>query len=555
MFKFLKEKLGNAFSAFGKKIGEVVANKDSSQEKNNKENIDISQSPDLEQEQFEQHVDSQTSDKYISVDETADLAKKSHLKESRSEYSGAHELVTEIEQKKDVKQESIEERTSEKQESKQSIHEPIDEPIQKPIIQAEQIQAKKIEEKVACEKIVSQQHSNHVQHQKSSQQTSQKQHSSKVEHQEKHSQQHSQQHSSIPTNKSNETLSLNEPIQLKEKVAVPNNTIITTKNNTKTDSFSTKSLHDKETTKSIVENVVENVVEKKPSFFERITQAITTKKISQEEFEELFFDFEMALLENNVAVQVIDKIKVDLASVLVDKPIKRGDVEKTLSQTLSHTVHEILHVESFAIEQRIRAENKPFIITFVGVNGSGKTTQLAKIASRLQKQGFSCVMAACDTFRAAAIQQLEEHATNLQIKLIKHDYGSDAAAVAYDAVAYAKSHNIDVVLIDTAGRLHSNTNLMNELQKLHRVVKPQLTIFVGESITGNDCVEQALQFGEHVRIDGIILTKADVDDKGGAALSISYVTKKPILFLGTGQKYDDLVLFDPSLIADSLSNA
>ena len=161
-------------------------------------------------------------------------------------------------------------------------------------------------------------------------------------------------------------------------------------------------------------------------------------------------------------------------------------------------------------------------------------------------------MAASDTFRAAAIQQLEEHADRLSIKLIKHDYGADSAAVAFDAISHAKAHNIDVVLIDTAGRLQSNTNLMDELKKVVRITKPDLILFIGESITGNDCVEQAKTFNQEIGIDGIILSKSDIDEKGGAAISVSYVTKKPILYLGTGQGYDDLIRFDPKIIIGSL---
>ena len=189
------------------------------------------------------------------------------------------------------------------------------------------------------------------------------------------------------------------------------------------------------------------------------------------------------------------------------------------------------------------------------INGSGKTTTIAKIAKLLQENRLKVVIAASDTFRAAAIHQLQEHADRLGVKLIKHDYGSDPAAVAFDAIKYAEAHGIDVVLIDTAGRLHSNVNLMAEMEKVARVAKPDLKIFVGESITGNDCVEQARSFNNAIGIDGIILAKADVDEKGGAAISVSYVTKKPILYLGTGQEYDDLEPFSAEAVVDSLGLA
>ena len=207
------------------------------------------------------------------------------------------------------------------------------------------------------------------------------------------------------------------------------------------------------------------------------------------------------------------------------------------------------------IEEIKNKKEKPYIIAFFGINGSGKTTSIAKLANMLKEEKISCVLAASDTFRAASIEQLQQHADKLGIKMIKHDYGSDPAAVAFDAIKHAKAKSIDVVLIDTAGRMHSNTNLIDEMKKIIRVAKPDLKIFVGESITGNDCVEQAKTFNEAVGIDGIILAKADIDEKGGAAVSVSYVTKKPILFLGTGQKYGDLQVFNSEVVMKSLGLA
>ena len=291
--------------------------------------------------------------------------------------------------------------------------------------------------------------------------------------------------------------------------------------------------------------------EPKRNIFDIVREKITRQVINESQFEEMFGDLEMALLENSVALEVIDKIKIDLKSELVNKPLERGKIEAIIESSLRKTIKELFDIEKIDLLKRIK-EKKPFIICFVGINGSGKTTTIAKLAHLLKKQGVSSVMAAGDTFRAAAIQQLEEHANRLNIKLIKHDYGADSAAVAFDAITHAKAHNIDVVLIDTAGRMHSNTNLMDEVKKVKRVTKPDLIIFVGESITGNDCVEQAKTFDQELGIDGIILAKSDVDEKGGAAISISYVTKKPIMYLGTGQGYDDLVEFNPHLILKSL---
>ena len=213
-----------------------------------------------------------------------------------------------------------------------------------------------------------------------------------------------------------------------------------------------------------------------------------------------------------------------------------------------------LFIEPFDIltDAKAHKAGDPYIICAVGINGSGKTTTLAKLGKYFENHKLPVVFAAGDTFRAAAIQQLEEHAKRLNIPIIKQQYGADPAAVAFDAIAYAKAHGQRVVLIDTAGRLHSNTNLMAELEKVVRVAKPHCTLFIGEATTGNDCVDQALEFQKAVKLDGIVLSKVDVDERGGAALSISYVTRKPILFFGTGQRYEDLEPFDKKKVLESL---
>jgi fused signal recognition particle receptor len=297
--------------------------------------------------------------------------------------------------------------------------------------------------------------------------------------------------------------------------------------------------------------VAEEKPPEKPGIFQRIKERVQTITISEHRFNELFWDLEVVLLENNVAVEVIDKIKFDLKERLVDKPIPRGSVNETIQKALTKSIKDLLKTESIDVIEAAKAK-KPYVICFVGVNGSGKTTTIAKVAYLFKSHNMSCVLAAADTFRAAAIDQLELHAQRLGFKLIKHDYGSDAAAVAFDAIKHAESKNRDVVLIDTAGRMHSNVNLMDEMKKVVRVAKPDLVVFVGEAITGNDCVEQAKMFGEAVKIDAIILAKADVDEKGGAAISISRVTNKPIIFLGTGQNYEDLKPFDPNFVVESL---
>ena len=295
---------------------------------------------------------------------------------------------------------------------------------------------------------------------------------------------------------------------------------------------------------------VEEVKEEK-GFFKAITEKITTTKISGEQFNDLFWDLEIALLESNVALEVIEKIKEDLKEKLVDQALKRSEISEIITAGLKESLSSLFNIHSFDLIEKAKSK-KPFVICLFGINGSGKTTSIAKLAYLFQKNKLSCVLAAADTFRAAAIQQLEEHANNLNVKMIRHEYGSDSASVAFDAIKHAEARNIDVVLIDTAGRLHSNKDLVNEMKKLVKVAKPDLKIFVGESITGNDCVVQAKEFDDTIGIDGIILAKADVDEKGGAAISISYVTKKPILYLGVGQRYEDLKKFDKEEVVKNL---
>ena len=296
----------------------------------------------------------------------------------------------------------------------------------------------------------------------------------------------------------------------------------------------------------------EKKAKEEKGFFAKLSEKITKTKVSAENFEKLFWDLEVVLLENNVAVEVIEKIKEDLKKNIVENPIPRGKVEETVVNSLKDSISEVISIEGLDLVKTIKEKKEPYVICFVGVNGSGKTTSIAKVAQYLMDNNLSCVLAASDTFRAAAIDQLQTHADKLKVKLIKHDYGADAAAVAFDAVNHAKAKSVNAVLIDTAGRIHSNANLMDEMKKIVRVAKPDLKVFVGESIVGNDCIEQAKQFDAAVGIDAILLSKADVDEKGGTAISISYVTKKPIIFIGTGQEYKDLKAFEPGIVLESL---
>ena len=291
----------------------------------------------------------------------------------------------------------------------------------------------------------------------------------------------------------------------------------------------------------------------KKGFFAKLKEKVVTKRISKDKFEELFADLEIVLLENNVAFEVVEKIKHDLSEKIVDKPIRRGKISDEIRKTLKESIEGLFDVEPIDVLKMIKEKKeKPFVVLFLGINGSGKTTTIAKFANILKENKISCLLVAGDTWRAAAISQLEEHGKKLGVRVIKHDYGSDPAAVAFDGIRAAQANKIDVVLIDTAGRQHSNVNLMNELDKIVRVAKPDLKIFIGESITGNDCVEQVKDFNAKVQIDGIILTKVDVDEKGGAAISVSYISKKPILYIGLGQEYNDLKKFDARMVIAGL---
>ncbi len=298
----------------------------------------------------------------------------------------------------------------------------------------------------------------------------------------------------------------------------------------------------------------EKITEEKKSFFSKIAGKFGTTTLKQENVEEIFRPLELILLENNIALEVVDKIKANLEKDLIGIEVKKDKIEQTILQSLKNSISSVLIEPPNLIEiiEKKKSIGDIYTIIFFGINGSGKTTSIAKLAHKLKKQGISCVLAAGDTFRAASIEQLKIHGERLNTPVIAHNYGSDPAAVAFDAKAYAEKHKINCVLIDTAGRMYTKENLIREMEKIIRVTKPDLKIFVAESITGNDAVEQAKTFNEAVGIDGIILTKTDVDEKGGAALSVSQVTGKPIFYLGTGQSYDDLKDFKKADIIKNL---
>ncbi len=282
-------------------------------------------------------------------------------------------------------------------------------------------------------------------------------------------------------------------------------------------------------------------------------KVVSEKKIDADVLDDALWELELVLLENNVASEMSEAICAEIKERLAGKSVSRFEVKNIIEETFKKNVRESLECEPldiYNIIEKNKAGKKPTLIMFLGFNGAGKTTNLAKLGHHLKSKGYSCVFAAGDTFRAAAIHQLEVHSETLKIPMIKHDYGSDAAAVIFDATKHAKAKDIDVVLADTAGRTHMNKNLLEELKKIVKVNRPDINILVVESIAGNDIVEQGRVFSE-AGVDGIILSKWDVDQKGGAALSLTKAIGKPIVFLGTGQGYKDLKEFN---IEDVMEN-
>jgi fused signal recognition particle receptor len=277
------------------------------------------------------------------------------------------------------------------------------------------------------------------------------------------------------------------------------------------------------------------------------TEGFLGHRIREATVDEVFDDLEVALLESDVTLPVVERMRRNLRRDLAGRKLRLGvDAEDAIRTSLLHSVRAILGRTTVDLPAQVRAHpTNPYIILFVGVNGTGKTTTLAKLAGWLRVHGLSSVIAAGDTFRAGAIEQLLVHGERLGIRVVRQQEGSDPAAVAFDAVEHARAKHVDVVLVDTAGRQHTNENLVEEAKKIRRVVQPALTVFVGDALSGHDVVEQAKEFNTALGVDGLILTKMDADAKGGAALSLAYVTKKPILFVGTGQGYDDLRPFDP----------
>jgi len=309
---------------------------------------------------------------------------------------------------------------------------------------------------------------------------------------------------------------------------------------------------DKQIEKSI-ESELKHTLETRKSIEKTIkSDGKKSRGISNEKLDELLWDLELGLLESDVAYSVIESIKKDIKEEIKDISLDKKKVGETIEGILKNAIGHVLESKNLDFIKYIEEKSKPVVIMFVGVNGSGKTLSIAKISSLLKDKGLSSVMAAGDTFRAGAIEQLSIHAENLGVKIVKHGAGADPAAVAYDAIEHAKAKHKDVVLLDTAGRMQTNINLMDEMAKIKRVAKPDLILFVGDALAGNDAVDQAKRFNEIVGIDGVILTKVDTDAKGGSALSVAYTIGKPLLFIGMGQEYKDQVPFDAQWMIENI---
>jgi fused signal recognition particle receptor len=299
------------------------------------------------------------------------------------------------------------------------------------------------------------------------------------------------------------------------------------------------------------------VFEKLKQGLHGIAERISKSEITEKELEPILWDLQLQLIANDVAVEVAEKICSELKGRLRGETAPRfGDKAAQVKEALRSSIEQVMaihaQIDLLQLAAERRAAGRPLVVLFFGINGTGKTTTIAKVAKLLLDHGYGVVFASGDTYRAGAIEQLEEHARRLGVRVVKHRYGADPAAVSFDAVQHAAARGVDVVLIDTAGRMQTNRNLMDELRKIKRVVQPDLTVMVVDALTGNDATEQAETFNTRVGFDAAILTKVDADAKGGSSLSVSYLTGKPIIYIGTGQSYEDLQRFEAEWFAEKI---
>ena len=299
--------------------------------------------------------------------------------------------------------------------------------------------------------------------------------------------------------------------------------------------------------------------EKLKKIFSETTKNLGQKSFSKKDIDSILDELQISLMENDVAHEIVDEMTSKIKTEMLDLKRERNEnSDEVITTKLYSFLHELFlstntktNVIQSILEKK-KSKAGPYSIIFLGINGTGKTTTIAKFCKLLRDRGISVVLAAADTHRAGAIEQITHHGNNLNVKVISQRYGADPSAVARDALEHAKKNYIDVVLIDTAGRMQTSKNLMEEVSKIIRVTKPDMKIFVGDSLAGNDTVSQAREFFQYTKYDGSILTKSDADSKGGAAISIAYLTHKPILYLGLGQGYGDLEEFDHDRFLDSI---
>ncbi|MDD3159380.1 MAG: signal recognition particle-docking protein FtsY [Candidatus ainarchaeum sp.] len=274
--------------------------------------------------------------------------------------------------------------------------------------------------------------------------------------------------------------------------------------------------------------------------------------IKESDISDLLFELELSLLESDVEQDCATEIISQIKQKLIGKEVSSKNINEILNEIIKEILIDLMKTNEIDLLNEIKNSEKPYKILMLGPNGAGKTTTLAKLTYYLKNNGLNCILAASDTFRSGAIDQLQEHANRLDVKLIKQQYGADPTAVAFDAMQSAKANNFDVLLIDSAGRQETNKNLMNELKKLERVIRPNLKIYVGEAYTGQGLLDMASEFNGMIGIDAFILTKIDADAKGGTTISLIYKLKKPILYIGTGQEYKDFEKFESKFILDRI---
>uniref|UniRef100_A0AAY4CXF9 SRP54-type proteins GTP-binding domain-containing protein n=1 Tax=Denticeps clupeoides TaxID=299321 RepID=A0AAY4CXF9_9TELE len=318
--------------------------------------------------------------------------------------------------------------------------------------------------------------------------------------------------------------------------------------------------------------------------FSMLKGLVGSKSLTRDDMESVLDKMRDHLIAKNVAADIASQLCESIAKKLEGKVMGTfTTVASTVKQALQDSLVQILQpkrrVDILRDVLEARAQRKPFIITFCGVNGVGKSTNLAKISFWLIENGYTVLIAACDTFRAGAVEQLRTHQRRLNslhppeqnggrpmVQLFEKGYGKDAAGIAMEAIAYARNQGFDVVLVDTAGRMQDNAPLMTALAKLIAVNTPDLVLFVGEALVGNEAVDQLVKFNQALAdhsmsdkprlIDGIVLTKFDtIDDKVGAAISMTYITGQPIVFVGTGQTYNDLRSLNARAVVNALMKA